>query len=239
MYDLDYDPADDRLIAATLGRGSFQLLGVSDLGITNQAPVAEDDQSATDEDSAVDNIAVLDNDADPDMDSLSIADTDTTGTVGIVTLNGDDTYRYDPNGQFESLGAGQIDFDSFGYSVTDGAETDVATVAITINGVNDPPVFSSTPVTSADTAQVYEYLIIVTDVDANAVLAISGTFPGWLALNDAGDGTATLSGTPELADLGDHAVTLTVTDDQGAETDQAFTISVSETPLFSDGFESQ
>ncbi|MEX2497449.1 MAG: Ig-like domain-containing protein [Wenzhouxiangellaceae bacterium] len=151
VYDLDYDPADDRLIAATLGRGSFQLLGISGLGITNQAPVAEDDQSTTDEDSAVDNIAVLDNDADPDMDSLSVADTDTTGTVGIVTLNGDDTYRYDPNGQFESLGAGQIDFDSFSYSATDGAETDAATVAITINGVNDPSVFFSTPVTAADT----------------------------------------------------------------------------------------
>lgn len=71
------------------------------------------------------------------------------------------------------------------------------------------------------------------------MLAITGTFPAWLALDDAGDGTATLSGTPDLVDLGDHAVTLTATDDQGAETDQAFTITVSETPLFSDGFESQ
>jgi len=238
IYDLDYDPVDDRLVAATLGRGSFQILGVSGLGIPNQAPVAEDDQATSDEDTAIASIAVLDNDTDPDMDNLSVADTDTTSTLGIVTLNGDDTFRYDPNGQFESLGAGQVDFDTFGYTVTDGAMTDIATVAITIDGVNDPPVFLSAPVTEAHTGQIYEYSIVATDVDINAVLAITGTFPGWLALADAGDGTATLSGTPQLVDIGDHAVALTATDDQGAETVQSFTVSVGETPLFSDGFES-
>lgn len=59
------------------------------------------------------------------------------------------------------------------------------------------------------------------------------TKPDWLTLNDAGDGTATLSGTPALGDVGDHSVVLRVTDRDGLYALQPFTITVAEEyPVF-------
>jgi len=67
----------------------------------------------------------------------------TTGTKGLVSINPDMTIRYDPNGQFQSLTAGQTATDSFTYTVSDGFSTATGTVTVTINGVNDPPVLSN------------------------------------------------------------------------------------------------
>ncbi len=72
---------------------------------------------------------------------LSVAGINTTGTLGLVTDNGDGTFNYDPNGQFESLAVGETATDTFTYTITDGnGGTDTATVTITINGRNDTPV---------------------------------------------------------------------------------------------------
>ncbi|MDY7076624.1 MAG: Ig-like domain-containing protein, partial [Chloroflexota bacterium] len=109
----------------------------------NDAPTALDDSGAaftTDEDSSFTTGDVLTTDSDPDTsDTLSVDSIDTTGTQGQVTDNGDGTFDYDPNGQFESLAVGEQAFDTFTYVVSDGALTDTATVSITIDGVNDAP----------------------------------------------------------------------------------------------------
>lgn len=58
-------------------------------------------------------------------------------------------------------------------------------------------------------------------------LAIAApTLPSWLALEDHGDGTATLSGTPGAGDVGQHPVVLRVTDIEGAFAEQEFVITV-------------
>lgn len=80
----------------------------------------------------------------------------------------------------------------------------------------------------------YTYEIIADDDDlayGDALTLTAPTLPGWLTLEDHGDGTATLSGTPANADVGDHAVVLRVTDRAGAFTEQAFNITVAEKPL--------
>ena len=59
----------------------------------------------------------------------------------LLTLNGNGTFSYDSHDQFETLGTGQLDTDTFTYEIFDGnSGTDTATVTITINGVNDAPV---------------------------------------------------------------------------------------------------
>ena len=75
----------------------------------NDAPVAVADTAITDEDNAVviDGAVLLANDSDIDGDTLSIASIDTTNTTGTVVDNGDGTFTYDPNGQFESLAVGE------------------------------------------------------------------------------------------------------------------------------------
>jgi len=62
----------------------------------------------------------------------------------IVTLNADGSYTYDPNGAFEALAAGDSTIDTFTYTAADflGA-FDTATVAVTIDGVNDAPVLDA------------------------------------------------------------------------------------------------
>ena len=115
---------------------------------TGNAPSAADDAASTDEDSAVVTGNVLANDSDLDGDSLSVLAVDTSGTLGLVSDNGDGTFTYDPNGQFESLGAGDSAADTYDYTISDGnGGTASATVTVTINGVNDLPFAATDSIT--------------------------------------------------------------------------------------------
>jgi hypothetical protein len=70
------------------------------------------------------------------------------------------------------------------------------------------PLFTSEPVTSAYEEIDYSYYI-TTDVDPLDAPVLSGTsLPVWLKLTDNGDGTGTLSGTPQSGDLGGHSILL-------------------------------
>ena len=92
-------------------------------GPDNQAPVAvadEGDDFSTDASTSFVTGSVLANDSDPDGDPLSISAVDTSATVGEVVDNGDGTFTYDPNGQFDDLAAGETATDSFSYTVSDG-----------------------------------------------------------------------------------------------------------------------
>ena len=72
---------------------------------------------------------------------MSVSDFDTTGTSGGVTDNGDGTFTYNPNGQFEYLAVGETASDTFEYTVSDSnGGTDTGLVTITIDGANDAPV---------------------------------------------------------------------------------------------------
>jgi plastocyanin len=96
--------------------------------------------------------------------------------------------------------------------------------------VNEAPVFTSTPTTTATEDVTYQYAVSTSDVDGDDSgddLSISSeTKPDWLTMTDNGDGTATLAGTPDDDDVGSNAVTLRVTDDGGAFSEQSFTIVV-------------
>jgi uncharacterized repeat protein (TIGR01451 family) len=109
--------------------------------IANAAPIAVDDLGSgfiTDEDTTFTTSTVLANDTDPNGDTLALESFNTTGTLGLVTSNGDGTFDYDPNGQFEYLGPGEQATESFTYTISDGhGGTDTATVTITITGVQD------------------------------------------------------------------------------------------------------
>jgi hypothetical protein len=106
----------------------------------NDPPTAVDDDANVGEDGPGVNVDVLANDSDPDAsDALTVSAVDTTGTAGSVTNNGTDV-SYDPNGAFDSLGAGDTAIDTFSYTVNDGhGGTDTATVTVTVTGANDAP----------------------------------------------------------------------------------------------------
>ncbi|MEL6815322.1 MAG: Ig-like domain-containing protein, partial [Cyanobacteria bacterium J06598_3] len=114
----------------------------------NDDPVANNDDGTeftTDEDTSFTTGNVLTNDTDADTtDVLSIQILDDSSTRGIVTSNGDGTFAYDPNGQFETLGGGDSDTDQFSYTIEDGnGGTSTATVTLTVNGANDAPIVAA------------------------------------------------------------------------------------------------
>ncbi|MFZ3581703.1 cadherin-like domain-containing protein [Loktanella sp. DJP18] len=104
----------------------------------NAIPEAIKDAFTTSESTAFITRDVLLNDTDGDGDELNIVGLDLTGTLGIVTDNGDGTFGYDPNGAFDSLLNGETAADTFVYLVSDGTETVCGEVTITITGEGTP-----------------------------------------------------------------------------------------------------
>ncbi|MCA2001643.1 MAG: sortase, partial [Chloroflexi bacterium] len=103
------------------------------------------------------------------------------------------------------------------------------TFTITVTPVNDPPFFSSAPLTSVMQNDPYAYNIVTDDPDAADTLTITApTLPSWLSFVDNGNRTAALSGTPTNADIGAHLVVLRVSDGTAVPVEQSFTINVTD-----------
>ena len=105
----------------------------------NGAAVALVDSAATNEDTAV-NVDVLANDFDPQSDPLTITITSATHGTAVVNNGGtpsdpsDDTVDFTPEANFSGTA-------EFTYKANDGtADSNVATVTITVAAVNDAPV---------------------------------------------------------------------------------------------------
>ncbi len=109
--------------------------------VTNLPPIAVDDTFAIDADATITNGDLLGNDSDPDgdTDSLTLKSIDTSGTLGVVTDNGNGTFNYTPPAAFANLLVGESATDIFTYTISDGNGGEAtATVTITINGVVVP-----------------------------------------------------------------------------------------------------
>ncbi len=96
---------------------------INDLFEDGTAPVARDDSVNTEEDVAV-TIDVLNNDTDPNEDTLHVVSV-TQPHNGLAVIDGNDAVTYTPNAGFSGS-------DSFTYTISDGSETDTATVTIQV-----------------------------------------------------------------------------------------------------------
>lgn len=195
-----------------------------ELTVANVAPTANADVATVGENGAGISIDVLSNDTDPAgvLDPLSVIDVDTAGTIGLVVFTASGV-AYDPNGQFESLAAGETATDSFTYTISDGdGGTSTATAVVTITGSNDAPEIVSLTSSSPDFAQ--------QSTDGN--VTVSGTFSDMDLTDihavtiDWGDGAAlevfsvdqladTFTGGHLYADGGNYTITATLDDGNG------------------------
>ncbi|MGD5395292.1 Ig-like domain-containing protein, partial [Xanthomonas citri pv. citri] len=108
----------------------------------NDAPVAKDVVASVQEHGPSKTITASYD--DPDTDDTHTFTVDTGATKGKVTVNGDGTFSYDPNGKFIGLKAGETATDTFDYVVKDvSGVSSTATVTMTIIGQNEVPVISS------------------------------------------------------------------------------------------------
>ena len=130
----------------------------------NDAPVAVNDAATTAEETAVSG-NVLTNDTDVDAGTTLTAALVANATNGTVTLASDGSFTYTPAANFNGT-------DSFTYTASDGtAVSNVATVTITVTGVNDAPVAVDDAATTAEeTAVSGNVLTNDTDVDAGTTL---------------------------------------------------------------------
>ncbi|APD87550.1 hypothetical protein BM527_16445 [Alteromonas sp. Mex14] len=126
----------------------------------NEPPNSSNDSAALDEDSTVD-IAVLENDSDAieDLD-ISTLVVDTAPLHGTATVDSQlGIINYKPNANFNGA-------DSFTYTVADiqGSVSEPATVAITVNPINDAPVAENDTVSTEEEQQL---VITILDNDSD------------------------------------------------------------------------
>ncbi len=155
----------------------------------NEAPVAVNDSYTINEDSGgfLPMPGVLGNDYDVDSASLTAQLVSGT-TQGTLTLNANGSFWYWPNPNYFGT-------DSFTYRVSDGALTsNVATVTITINPVNDAPIAVADAFSGNEDAPILgNVLSNDTDIDSATLTAglLAGPSNGVLMLNANGSFTYT------------------------------------------------
>ncbi|MDH5925794.1 tandem-95 repeat protein [Vibrio lentus] len=179
----------------------------------NDLPTAADQSFTVEEDGTLifTDADLLAGAADIDGDDLSITDVSYTGAEGVFTDNGDGTYSFAPNENFN----GDV---NLGFTVFDGTETVDANIDVTVTDVNDAPVAGSTSYQMNEDGTITispEQLIAnSSDVDGEVSLE-SVTYTGSdgaLVQND--DGSVTF--TPSENFNGDISLDVVVTDDDGA-----------------------
>ncbi|MBM4859834.1 tandem-95 repeat protein [Vibrio parahaemolyticus] len=196
---------------------------IINVGAVNDAPDAFDDSYMVDEDQVLNSSSVLVNDVDNDGDTLT-ATLLTQVSHGVLSLNTDGTFTYQPNENFNGT-------DSFTYQACDSwGECSSATVTLLVNPVNDAPVANDDSYSTAqDTA-----LVIPADgvlgndididndplsvVDADTTSAFGGI------VNVASDGSFIYS--PASGFAGVDTFSYTIDDGNGGSSVAIVTISV-------------
>ena len=188
----------------------------------NDAPIAVNDSYATDEDTAltVGAPGVLGNDTDVDGPALTAVQ-GAGPANGTLALNADGSFTYTPNAGFSGA-------DSFSYRASDGASTsEIATVTIAVNAVNDAPVANDDSASVAEDSGVTAIDVLENDHDAdNDALSITAVTPGANgAVAIAADGKS-LSYAPHAGFVGNDTVTYTITDGHGGSDSAIVTVTV-------------
>ena len=209
--------AVDNLCIRTLdSAGSLAMVTIT-VNAVNDAPVAADDAYDVDEDHTltVDAPGVLSNDTDMPGDTLTaILVTDVSH--GTLTLSADGSFSYTPGENFNGV-------DSFTYKSQDPslAESNVATVMLTVNQVNDPPAVGpiSGPVDPVPVSAGVDVFAEFTDPDVDDIHTAEWDWgDGCTSAGDVQEEnvSGSASGNYAYCAPGVYTVTLTVTDAAGA-----------------------
>ena len=156
----------------------------------NDAPTAADDRQTTPEDAPVRG-SLSATDVDGDKLTFSVQELPMNGALTVAAATG--AYTYTPNPNFNGR-------DSFTFSASDGKlASNVATVTITVDPVNDAPVTQgdATPTTPENTA--YVGTLWATDVDRDPITFLVVDHPRHGAVTlDAASGRYTYTPNPDF-----------------------------------------
>jgi VCBS repeat-containing protein len=184
----------------------------------NDAPVARNASVTANEDTPVSGTVTA---TDIDSPTLTYAVV-TQPTRGTLIFNaGTGAFTYTPNADFNGA-------DSFTFKANDGAaDSNVATVSITVNAVNDPPVASNSSVTTNEDTPV-SGTVAATDVDSPTLTFSVVTQPtrGTLSFNTS---TGAFTYTPFANLNGPDSFTFKASD--GTVDSNVATVSLNVTPV--------
>jgi VCBS repeat-containing protein len=130
------------------------------------------DRARTNEDTPID-INVLSNDGGP----TTVTGLITTGTQGSVSINANQTVRYDPTVGLNHLAAGQVFTDTFQYTVISGTLPINTQVSVGVTGVNDNPTPQNDSAATSEntTININASTILINDTDPDGdPLSITG-----------------------------------------------------------------
>ncbi|MCE9525421.1 MAG: tandem-95 repeat protein [Planctomycetales bacterium] len=191
----------------------------------DDAPLAVNDEYTTNEDTPLTmDVAggLLANDSDPDSSNLTVTVV-SQPVHGTVALNEDGSFTYTPSADYNGV-------DGFSYTVSDGTqESDVATVTINVNPVEDAPVTANDAFsTDEDTPLAVDIAgsVLANDSDADGdsltAALVTGPAHGTLTLN--ADGSFNYS--PEANFKGEDTFTSTASDGTLASNEATVTLTV-------------
>ncbi|MCR9494694.1 tandem-95 repeat protein, partial [Vibrio alginolyticus] len=211
----DADFNGDIDISFDISDGTNTVQATADLTVNpiNDLPVPQDQQFSVEEDGTLQftDADLLAGATDIEGDDLSVTGINYEGTDGVLTDNGDGTYSFAPNENFN----GDV---NFSFDVSDGTDTVSANVDVSVTPVNDPPVAGSTSytvhednsITISDAQLLANSSDLEGDVSIDSV-SYSGS-DGVLQIND--DGTYTFS--PNENFSGEVSLDVVVVDEEGA-----------------------
>ena len=190
----------------------------------NSAPVANDNSYAIDEDAALNVPApgVLANDTDANGNALTASLVSGPAHAANFSLNADGSFSYTPVADYFGP-------DSFTYRANDGSlNSNVATVNITVNSVNDAPSISGVPLSQTiDELTLYTLDADATDVDGPGPITfnVSGA-PAGASINPS---TGVFNWTPtEAQGPGVYTIIFKATDGVGASSTTSLQLNVNE-----------
>ncbi|MBN2272707.1 MAG: T9SS type A sorting domain-containing protein [Bacteroidales bacterium] len=111
---------------------------------------------------------------------------------------------------------------SVNFDLSDGSATISDVYTVTVNAVNDLPVFTSTPKTTILEGTLYTYVVSATDVDLDELTYSAVKNPLWLSFDP---GERVFAGTPGNTDVGTDSVVVEVNDGTSSVY-QKFTVTV-------------
>ncbi|WP_440055533.1 Ig-like domain-containing protein [Pseudoalteromonas sp. T1lg65] len=197
----------------------------------NDLPVAANFTPSISEDTSTAALAVRANATDVEdtnpSGNIEVVTQPTIGTVAIDQTAG--TITYTPNANVNGS-------DSLTYRILDseGGQSNTATITVTITSVNDTPVISGTPSTSADEDVAYSFTPTASDADNDTLTFSITNLPSWASFNTS---TGTITGTPTEGQSGSfNNIVISVSDGQSTAALTAFNIlvnSVNDAPSIS------
>ena len=179
----------------------------------NQPPVAQDQALTTPEDTAL-ALTLTATDTHDDALTFTVLEQPQHGTISGTAPNLLYTPAPDYNGP-----------DRLTFRSNDGElDSNIATVAIEVTPVNDPPRITSTPPLRVLDNTPYRYPATAEDIDVGDVLTWSLlTAPDGMRIDPA---TGVIDWSPGADQAGEHPVTVAVTDRAGASDAQSFVVVV-------------